>query len=96
VLRLAAARDARSLRIETGGMRGLPLDGLRAAYVDGRRVAPERLRCEGSAVVVPLPGRGEAGAAATTVMLLTRPLEPSSSGPRDPRNLGLPIVSMAL
>ncbi len=96
VLRLAAASDARSLRIETGGLRGAPLDGLRAAYVDGRRVPPEQLHAEGPTVDVPVPGRKRSGPAITTVTLLTRPLEPPAAGPRDGRRLGMPIVSIAV
>jgi hypothetical protein len=96
VLRLAATGEGRSLRVETAGLRGTPLEGLRAAYVDGRRVAPDLLRSEGTAVVLPLPGRPGNGGGVTTVTLLTRPLEPQPSGPRDPRRLGMPIVSIAV
>ncbi len=96
VLRVAAAPGARSLRIETGRLRGGPLEGLRAAYVDGRRVAPDQVRAEGPAVVLPLPGRARNGGGTSTVTLLSRPLEPPPSAPRDPRRLGMPIVSIAV
>jgi hypothetical protein len=72
------------LRIDTGLLRGTPLDCVIAAYVGSRRLGERELREDGSEVVVAVSG------GPVEVTLLCRPLAASD----DERDLGLPIFSV--
>jgi hypothetical protein len=91
-LRLRGTEGDATLRIDTGGLRPSLLHYVRAVYVNGRRVPPRALSDEAGVLVAPLPkARSDA---AFDVTILARPLEPGSSGPIDPRRLGLPVFSV--
>jgi hypothetical protein len=73
------------LRIDTGGLRGSPLDCVAAAFLGSRRLRGDQLRKEGNDLVVTLPG------GAVELILLCRPLP---TGAAEPRELGLPVFSV--
>ena len=78
---------ASQVRIDTGGVRGSPLQAVAAAYLGKRRLRGGELREEGPDLVLDVPG------ALTELTLLCRPLPP---GPDEERRLGLPIFSVQL
>ena len=85
-------RTPGELRLDTGGLRGVPHEHVSAAYLDGRRLAPGSVRSEGSTLVVELP----AGGPQATLTLVSRPFEPRRHGSDDPRRLGLPVFAVSL
>jgi hypothetical protein len=95
VLVRVSRSEAHELRIETGGIRGDPLDAL-IAVVAGARVLPRELSTsdpEGN-LVVRLPAPWPA-AARDGLVLVCSALKPARGGARDGRLLGLPVLSIA-
>src|SRR4051794_16356518 len=90
-VRGSAASARTQVAIDTGGLRGSPLQAVSGVYVGGRRVPPARLEEEGGRLVVPLPGTESDEP--LDVAVLTRP-HPAASG--DGRRLGLPVFSVDL
>jgi hypothetical protein len=94
LVRLALSGD-HELRIETGGIRGDPLEAL-IAVLAGGRVVPRELSTsdpEGT-LVVRLPAPWSA-AARDGLVLVCSPLRPDRTGSQDRRLLGLPVLSIA-
>jgi hypothetical protein len=87
--------EAHEVRIETGGIRGDPLDALIAVVVGGRALPRELATsdAEGS-LVVRLPAPWSA-AARGGLVLVSSPLRPARAGSHDQRLLGLPVLSIA-
>jgi hypothetical protein len=97
LLRLAVPAGAgeHRLLVDTGGLRGSPLDYVDSVYAGTRRVPRAALRDDGGRLVVRLPpARGRAAPAGITI--LSRPLEPRGAGRTDPRRLGMPVFSVEL
>jgi hypothetical protein len=92
-LRLRLSDRPAEILLDTGGLRGPVLHYVRGVYVNGNRVQPKALREENGALVVPLPPNAS-GDAPIDLTVIARPLEPSRSGPIDPRRLGLPVFSV--
>jgi hypothetical protein len=94
LVRMAAA-EAHELRIETGGIRGDPLDALLGVVVGGRALPPELATSDAAGdLVIRLPAAWSA-AARRGVVLVCSPLRPARAGARDRRRLGLPVFSIA-
>jgi hypothetical protein len=92
LLRLASPPGRHELVLDTGGLRGRPLDYVTGAYAAGRRVSHDRLRGDATRLVVPLPPHGPG----TGVTILSRPLDPRTLGAEDPRRLGMPLFSVEI
>jgi hypothetical protein len=94
LVRMALA-EAHELRIETGGIRGDPLQALLAVVVGGRVLPRELSTSDGEgSLVVRLPAAW-AAAARGGVVLVCSPLCPARAGSTDRRSLGLPVLSIA-
>ena len=91
LVRVSGASAPRQVAIDTGGLRGSPLQAVSGVYVGGRRVPPARLVEEGGRLVVPLPGTESDEP--LDVAVLARP-HPAASGDR--RRLGLPVFAVDL
>jgi len=94
LVRLAPSEGDYELRIETAGIRGDPLAAIIAVVAD-RRVLPRELLTgddEGT-LVVRLPAPWSV-AARSGLVLICSSLVPARAGSRDPRHLGLPILSI--
>jgi hypothetical protein len=96
LLRLAAPPGRHELVLDTGGLRGRPLDYATGAYAGGRRVSRDRLRGDATRLVVPLPPHRPGSGPGAGITILTRPLDPRTIGAEDPRRLGMPVFSVEL
>ena len=96
LLRLAAPPGRHELVLDTGGLRGRPLDYATGAYAGGHRVSRDRLRGDATRLVVPLPPHGPDGGPGAGIAILSRPLDPRTIGAEDPRRLGMPVFSVEL
>ena len=96
MFRLAADSRPRVLRIDTGALRGDPLQSVIAVMVDRRLLAPGSVTGDGHGILdIPLPAARRA-ARASEVTIISDPLRPGRHGGADTRSLGLPIVSCTL
>jgi hypothetical protein len=96
LLRLAPPAGEHLLTIDTGGLRGRPLDYLRGIYAGGRSLPPDHVHDQDGQLIARLPSEFGERAAATGLSLLTRPLEPRRHGSPDRRRLGMPVFSIEL
>lgn len=96
LLRRAAPPGDHVLEIDTGGLRGSPLDYVRGVFAGGRPVGREAIEADDGRLRVHLPAPVAARAAATGVAVLSRPLMPRRHGSPDRRRLGMPVFSVAL
>ncbi|MDX6642940.1 MAG: hypothetical protein QOD76_902 [Solirubrobacteraceae bacterium] len=95
LLRLPPVAGEQALIVDTGGLRGPPLDYVDAVYAGTSRVPRDSLRDDGQRLIVRLPPlRAAAPYAGTTI--LSRPLEPRQVGRADLRRLGMPVFSVEL
>lgn len=96
LLRLAPPEGEHELHIETGRLRGCPLDAVVAVVVGGR-VLPRALLAadEHGRLVIRLPS-GWSAAARDGTVLVCSPLDAAQGRPPDPRPLGLPVLSIAV
>jgi hypothetical protein len=84
------------LVIDTGGVRGAPLEYVRSVYVDGRRVpATDLHEHDGSTLHVPL-ARAASNGPGIPVVIILEPLCPADHGSPDNRRLGMPVFSLEL
>jgi hypothetical protein len=79
------------LRIDTGGVRGVPTRSVAAAFLGNARIPEASLRDEGPELAINIPH-----GASNDLTLLCRPLEADPNKPVDERRLGLPIFSVEL
>jgi hypothetical protein len=96
LLRLSANVGSATLRLETGGLRGAPLDYLRGIYISGRPLPAELISARGTGLEVRLPDLYSEAAADSGLVLISRPLVPARDGSSDRRRLGMPLVTMEL
>jgi hypothetical protein len=96
LLRLAPPADGATLRVETAGVRGAPLDYLQGAYIGSRPLSPEHLTGDDEALEIRLPPHLSRAAADSGLVLISRPLVPSHDGSNDRRRLGIPVVELEL
>jgi hypothetical protein len=96
LLRLSASGGEATLRLETGGLRGAPLDYLQGIYVSGRPLPPELISARETALEVRLPDRYSAAAADSGLVLISRPSVPGRDGSSDRRRLGMPLMTVEL
>ena len=96
LLRLSAAAGGATLRLETGGLRGAPLDYLQGIYVSGRPLPAELISARGTALEVRLPDRYSHDAAYSGLVLISRPSVPARDGSSDRRRLGMPLIAVEL
>jgi hypothetical protein len=92
-LRLRLPESDADVRLDTGGLRAPVLHYVRGVYANSRRVEPAVLREEDGALVIPVPSHARRNGG-LDLTIIARPLEPASSGPVDPRRLGLPLFSV--
>lgn len=88
-------RGGGELRIDTGGLRGSPLDYVRDVYVGSRRIPREHLSEEEGRLhaLLPKPDRARG---TVPIALISKPLLPVKQGSADSRRLGLPVFSLEL
>jgi hypothetical protein len=91
LIRLAPSAAGRTLRIDTGGLRGAPLDYLRGCQIARRPLPPELISGDEEALEVRLPADPEL-VADSGLVLLCQPL----NGSGDRRRLGMPVVRLEL
>jgi hypothetical protein len=96
LLRLGMRVDAgeQALIVDTGGLRGPPLDYVDAVYAGTCRIPRASLRDDDGRLVVRLPRLRERAAAGITI--LSRPLEARGVGRANRRRLGMPVFSVEL
>jgi hypothetical protein len=94
LLRLSASAGDATLRLETGGLRGAPLDYLQGIYISGRQLPSELISARGTALEVRLPDRYSGAAADSGLVLISRPLVPARDGSSDRRRLGMPLIAV--
>jgi hypothetical protein len=82
------------LRVDTGGLRGSPLDNVRSLRIGARSLPLALMRADGGALEVSLPRTWAQRATRRGVTVLCRPLVPRRHGSTDPRRLGLPVFSV--
>lgn len=93
-LRVAPPAGDGELILETGGLRGAPLEAVRAVYVGGRRLTPDQLTGDATRLAIPLPASAGARIAERGVVVLARPLRAAEAASPDRRTLGLPLRSV--
>jgi len=96
LMRLTPPAEGAMLRLDTGGLRGDPLDYLQGVYAGSLPLPPELVAGDGDALEVRLPGRFAGAAAGSGLVLICRPLVPSRNGSSDRRRLGMPVVELEL
>jgi hypothetical protein len=94
MLRLAPHADDCELRIDTGGIRGDPLSSLIAVVVGDRILPREFVTSERNEVLIIRLPAGWLAATRDGIVLVCSALTPARFGKPDPRQLGLPIVSI--
>jgi hypothetical protein len=94
LLRVALPDRHCVLRVDTGGVRGSPLDHIRSLRVGARSLPRALMRASGDVLEVSLPRAWAQRATRRGVTVLCRPLVPRRHGSADPRRLGLPIFSV--
>jgi hypothetical protein len=82
------------LILETGGLRGAPLEAIRAVYVGGKRLTPDQLTADATRLEIPLPATARDRVARRGVVILARPLRAAEADSPDRRTLGLPLRSV--
>ena len=87
------AADGR-LILDTGGLRGAPLEAVRAVYVGGKRLTPDRLGGDATRLEIPLAAGSRDSVVKRGVVVLVRPFRPADVGSSDERTLGLPLRSV--
>jgi hypothetical protein len=96
MVRLARRDTDCTIHIETGRIRGNPLEALIAIVVGGRVLPRELITSdEEGTITVRLPAPW-AAAASDGIVLISAPLSPARAGSPDDRLLGLPISSVAV
>jgi len=96
LMRLALPEGAHEVRIETGGLRGRPLDAV-VAVVIGGRVLPRALLGDDDEGTLAMRLSPQWSAAARDgIVLVCSPLAPARRGSPDARLLGLPVLSVAV
>jgi hypothetical protein len=96
MLRLSPPPEGATLRIETGGMRGAPLDYLQGVHAGGRRLPRELITGDSETLAVRLPAEYARDAAERGLVLICHPLVPSREGSSDRRRLGMPVTGLEL
>jgi hypothetical protein len=96
LLRLAPPPGEHVVTIDTGALRGSPLDYVHGVYAGGRPVGREAIEAVDGRLSVRLSPRLAERAAVTGLSILSRPLEPRRHGSADPRRLGMPVFSAEL
>jgi hypothetical protein len=96
LLRLAPPPGEHLLTIDTGSLRGSPLDYVCAVYAGAHPLPPGDMQDEDGRLMVRLSPDFAEQAAANGVSLLARPLEPGRQGSPDRRRLGMPVFSIEL
>jgi len=94
LLRVAPPPGEHLLTIDTGSVRGPPLDYVRGVYAGGRRLRDRDLEARDGRLTVRLSRRATERAGATGIALLSLPLEPRRHGSLDGRRLGMPVRSI--
>jgi len=85
------------LRIDTGGLRGSPLEYVQDVYLGSRRVPREHLRVDvDGRLCVRLPRSGGRARRWTPIVMIAAPLVPAEQGSQDERRLGVPVFSLEL
>jgi Glycosyltransferase like family 2 len=96
LLRMVPPAEGALLRVDTGGLRGPPLDHLLGIYVAGEPLPPEQISGDEEALEARLPARFAQRAAGAGIVLVCRPFVPSRAGSTDRRRLGIPVVELAI
>jgi hypothetical protein len=96
LMRLSVPADGALLRVETGGLRGRPLDYIHGVYCAGRELPRESITGDDEDFEVRLPAHLARDAATEGVVILADPQVPSRAGSSDPRRLGIPVVAVEL
>jgi hypothetical protein len=96
LLRLAPPPGDHVLTIDTGGLRGSPLDYVCAVQAGARSLAAGDVQEADGRLILRLSSGFAERAAGTGISLLTRPLEPHRHGSPDRRRLGMPVFSLEL
>jgi hypothetical protein len=94
VLRVSPPEGGALLRLDTGGLRGPPLQYLHGVYSGGLSLPAEMIRGDDESLELRLPPDFAHQAAGKGIVFICRPLVPSGSS--DTRKLGMPVVSVAL
>lgn len=92
--RIAPPPGDAKLILDTGGLRGAPIEAVRAVYVGGKRLTPNQLGGDSSRLEIPLPAGMRDRIAKRGVVVLARPFRPAEVGSPDERTLGLPLRSV--
>jgi hypothetical protein len=96
LMRLSVPADGAQLRVETGGLRGRPLDYIHGIYCAGRELPRELISGDDEDFEVRLPAEFARDVAAKGLVILSDPLVPSRAGSSDQRRLGIPVVAVEL
>jgi hypothetical protein len=96
LLRLIPPANGAVLRIETGSLRGRPLDYLRGMYAAGLPLPAEMISGDEERLEARLSPEFARAAADTGIVVLSRPLVPSRTGSSDRRRLGMPVAGLEL
>jgi hypothetical protein len=96
MLRLGPLTDGSALRLETGGLRGDPLDYLQGVYAGSQPLPSELISGDGEALEIRLSAQFARAAAESGLVLVCRPLVPSRDGSTDGRRLGMPVSQLEL
>ncbi|MDX6698809.1 MAG: hypothetical protein QOE65_2206 [Solirubrobacteraceae bacterium] len=96
LLRLAPPPGEHVVTIDTGGLRGSPLDYVCGVYAGGRPVGRGAIEAVDGRLDVRLSPQLAERAAAGGLAVLSRPLDTRGNGLRDPRRLGMPVVSVEM
>ena len=96
LLRLAPPAQGGVLRVDTGGLRGSPLDYLHRIYAGARRLARDRITGDAQTLVAHLPAGFARAARDAGIVLVCDPLVPNRAGSSDRRRLGMPVVAVHL
>jgi hypothetical protein len=96
LLRLIPPANGAVLRLDTGGLRGRPLDYLHRIYAGGMQLPPDLISGDRETLEARLPPSFAQAIGREGVVLLCRPLIPSRTGSSDRRRLGMPIAEFEL
>ena len=95
MLRVASVDFDLQIRIDTGGLRGNPLDCVIAVVINGSVLPRSALSAEAGVLTIALPST-LASSTSDGIFVICNALVPGQTGSPDPRKLGLPVFAVAL
>jgi hypothetical protein len=96
LMRLSVPADGARLRVQTGGLRGRPLDYVHGVYCAERELPRELITGDDEDFEVRMPAQFARDVATKGLVILADPLVPSRAGSSDRRRLGIPVVGVEL